>query len=84
MKPVVVSPQAEKDIEATAAYYEGQEPGLGAEFSDRVLEALDRIKLAPEGFKRSIRICAESTSDSSKIGLYGFGSSILRQLLSLA
>jgi hypothetical protein len=35
----------------TASFYEARKVGLGSEFTDRVAEALEHIKLAPEGYQ---------------------------------
>ena len=55
MKPVLVSKVAQREIDTAAAYYEGQKPGLGAQFVERVAEALERIELAPEGYQAIYR-----------------------------
>jgi plasmid stabilization system protein ParE len=51
MKAVVVGRLARREITEAASFYEGRQPGLGAEFADRVAEALELIKLAPEGYQ---------------------------------
>lgn len=43
MKPVVIHPDARKEIEDSAAYYEQQRPGLGREFRLEFEIALGRI-----------------------------------------
>lgn len=45
--PVILSPAADREFEAAAAWYE-QEAGLGEAFVERVQEALDRIGPIPE------------------------------------
>jgi toxin ParE1/3/4 len=50
VKPVVLGRLARREIIATASFYEDRRKGLGAEFTDRVAEALERIELAPEGY----------------------------------
>ncbi len=44
---VILSPAADREFEAAAAWYE-QEAGLGGTFVERVQEALDRIGQMPE------------------------------------
>jgi len=51
-KPVIIAPLAQGEIESAASFYEGRREGLGAEFTDRVAEALHSIELAPEGFQK--------------------------------
>jgi plasmid stabilization system protein ParE len=46
----VVRPLAEADIEAAAAWYEGQQSGLGLRFVDAVDHVLTRIRDAPLQF----------------------------------
>lgn len=46
--PVVVRPEADDDIFAARAWYDGQSPGLGARFAARLAAAIDRIGDAPE------------------------------------
>ena len=45
--PVILSPAADRDIEAAAEWYE-EAAGSGARFVARVQEVLDRIGLTPE------------------------------------
>ncbi len=47
---LVVGPIAEREIEATARWYEAREPGLGAGFIVELLRALDDIEEQPEAF----------------------------------
>ena len=51
MKPVVIARRARQEIEAAAAFHEKEKPGLGAEFTERIAEAVERIGLAPEGYR---------------------------------
>jgi hypothetical protein len=51
MKAVVVGRLARWEITEAASFYEDRQRGLGAEFTDRVAEALEHIKLAPEGYE---------------------------------
>ena len=51
MKPVVVGRLARWEIERAASFHESRKPGLGSEFTDRVAEALEHLKLAPEGYQ---------------------------------
>ena len=43
------------EIEAAAAFYQGRREGLGAEFTERVADALHRIELAPQGYEKIYR-----------------------------
>jgi len=52
LKPVIVSRLAQREIEAAATFYEDRQEGLGAEFADRVAEALSSIERAPEGYQK--------------------------------
>jgi plasmid stabilization system protein ParE len=47
--PLIVTPEAEQDLAEAKVWYDGQRPGLGQEFILCVEEALDRIRLIPEG-----------------------------------
>lgn len=47
---LVVGPIAEREIEATARWYEAREPGLGEGFIVELLRALDDIEERPESF----------------------------------
>jgi plasmid stabilization system protein ParE len=46
-RKLIVEPQAEGEIAAAAAWYEGLERGLGADFVDEVEHALTRIERNP-------------------------------------
>jgi toxin ParE1/3/4 len=46
--PVVLSPAADQEFEAAAAWYEEQKAQLGTEFVEEVQEALDRIGRMPD------------------------------------
>jgi plasmid stabilization system protein ParE len=52
LKPVSITPLAQREIDAAASFYEGRKEGLGMEFADRVDEALQSIEIAPSGFER--------------------------------
>ena len=45
---------ARRDIEAAAEWYENQREGLGLEFTDRVLEAIEAIERNPFGYAKVI------------------------------
>jgi plasmid stabilization system protein ParE len=47
-RPIYVRPEARDDIDQASAWYERQRPGLGGDFLDEVLDALDRIACNPE------------------------------------
>jgi plasmid stabilization system protein ParE len=47
MKTVKFHPDAESEMIAAAAYYEGQQPGLGRRFLASVQDAVNRINLNP-------------------------------------
>lgn len=47
MKSVKFHPDAESEMIAAAAYYEGQQPGLGGRFLTSVQDAVNRIMLNP-------------------------------------
>lgn len=51
MKPVVVNNIAQREIDTAAAFYESRRDGFGAKFIERVVEALERIEIAPEGYQ---------------------------------
>jgi toxin ParE1/3/4 len=55
LKPVIITPAAERDIERIADWYERKREGLGVEFTDRAREAIDRIRVNPEGSALSFR-----------------------------
>ena len=46
--PVVLRPEASRDVEQARDYYESQHAGLGRVFLDRLKEALARIADMPE------------------------------------
>jgi plasmid stabilization system protein ParE len=50
LKPVAVTRQAQTDIERAAEWYEARREGLGQEFVDRALEAIERIESHPESY----------------------------------
>jgi len=45
--PVVLRPEASRDVEETRDYLEAQKPGLGQAFLDRLNETLARIGAMP-------------------------------------
>jgi len=47
---VYVRPKARDDIEQASTWYERQRPGLGDNFLEQVLDALDRIAENPETY----------------------------------
>ena len=50
MKPLVFHREAEAELRAAVAYYEGQREGLGTEFQTEVEEATNRIARTPQAF----------------------------------
>ena len=42
--------EAEEDLEEAATWYESQQPGLGQQFLDEVLKALETIAEMPLGY----------------------------------
>jgi plasmid stabilization system protein ParE len=46
--PLVITPEAEADMQQASQWYESQRVGLGADFLDRVEKVLDRITFSPE------------------------------------
>jgi toxin ParE1/3/4 len=50
MKPVVFHPEAEDELRAGIAYYDGQRAGLGADFRAEVEAATIRIGQTPQAF----------------------------------
>ena len=58
--PVILSPEAEQDVEAATSWYDAQRIGLGQTFLDRLKDALNRIGTMPELYApgwRDIRPC---------------------------
>jgi plasmid stabilization system protein ParE len=47
--PLIITEEAEQDIADAKKWYDRQRPGLGEEFVLCVEEALDRIRVIPEG-----------------------------------
>ncbi len=45
---LVLRDEAQAELEAAVDYYEGQRPGLGADFVARVQEVFDRITALPQ------------------------------------
>lgn len=52
MIPIVLRPAAAADIENAMLWYEGQGPGLGADFLTAVDAALNRIRTQPAIFAK--------------------------------
>ncbi len=50
MKPVLVDQEAQAEVRAAIAYYEGQRAGLGEEFQTEVEHAIQRIVQIPQLF----------------------------------
>jgi plasmid stabilization system protein ParE len=50
--PIVLRPAAAADIESAMLWYEGQSPGLGADFLTAVDAALHRIRRHPAIFAK--------------------------------
>ena len=48
MKTIIFHPAVEEDVEAAAAWYDGQKPGLGREFRFELQLALTRIAQNPQ------------------------------------
>jgi toxin ParE1/3/4 len=48
---LIVSPEAEEDLAAIRAWYEGQRPGLGRAFLESVARAFERIERSPLSFE---------------------------------
>jgi toxin ParE1/3/4 len=58
--PVILSPEAEQDVQAASAWYDAQRIGLGQDFLDRLNDALTRIGAMAELYApawRDIRPC---------------------------
>jgi hypothetical protein len=51
MKAVVVGRLARREITEAASFYEDRQHGLGAEFTDRVAEALNISNWRPRGYE---------------------------------
>ncbi len=65
MKRVVIPVFAEGEIDLAAAWHEERREGLGQQFYDRVLEAIERIEENPVGYAKVYR-------DARKIQLRQF------------
>jgi toxin ParE1/3/4 len=50
VKPVIVHREAEAELRASIAYYNGQRDGLGDEFRDEVEKGIERIAQSPRAF----------------------------------
>jgi plasmid stabilization system protein ParE len=50
MTLVVLRPDAELDVRSAARWYEEQQPGLGATFTDQVRDTVNRIAALPARF----------------------------------
>lgn len=50
MKPVTFDSEADEEFRAAAAYYEGQQAGLGDDFADEVEQAVQRVAQTPQAF----------------------------------
>lgn len=50
MKPVILHPEAEAEVEVSADFYEGRQAGLGEDFRAAVGEALAQIGATPTVF----------------------------------
>ncbi len=46
--PIVLRPEASRDVEEARDYYEAQRKGLGQAFLNRLKETLDRISALPK------------------------------------
>lgn len=49
-RKVVFRPQADQEVQSARSWYEDQRPGLGAQFSDAIDHAVERIALSPLAF----------------------------------
>jgi hypothetical protein len=72
VKPVVLGRLARQEIKDAASFYEAHKPGLGSEFTDRVAEALEHVKLAPEGYQVIHGDLRRLIFVSFEIGRFGF------------
>ena len=52
MSRFVFHPEAERDIDEAASWYEAQQKGLGTRFRSAVESALESIHLTPSAFSR--------------------------------
>lgn len=50
MKPVVIHPEAKREMIASALFYEERSPGLGRLFLDEVERGFQRISESPEAW----------------------------------
>ena len=50
MKPAILHAEAESELRAHVAYYEGKSPGLGLDLEARVRRAVQEIRGRPAGF----------------------------------
>jgi hypothetical protein len=50
MRPVTFDSEADEEFRAAAAYYEGQQAGLGDDFVREVEQAVQRIAQTPQAF----------------------------------
>jgi plasmid stabilization system protein ParE len=46
--PVVLRDEAQTEFDEAFDYYEGQRPGLGVQFAERVQDVFDRISVNPQ------------------------------------
>jgi len=50
--PLLLEPEAERDIAEATAWYNAQRPGLGTEFFAEVRRALELVEAGPERYPR--------------------------------
>ena len=55
MLPVVLIPAAADEFEHAVAWYEAEQPGLGARFKNAVLSAFEAIQRHPRAYPRTYR-----------------------------
>jgi len=68
--PLTIRPEAERDLEEAAAWYEQQRGGLGCEFLDRVQEALRAIAEQPRLYPVVHRHARRALARRFPFGIY--------------
>jgi toxin ParE1/3/4 len=67
---VSLTRSAKADVKAAAEWYERQREGLGLEFTDRVLESIDRIAEHPLAHRKVIESARRCNLDQFPYGLW--------------
>jgi hypothetical protein len=67
VKPLVVHPEAEAELQVAAGYYEERVAGLGSEFLEEIGDCFRRVEAAPGSWLSHIRSADQAIGEKGDV-----------------